>query len=112
MTDFVPLKSLNLPNDAVATFKAVVSATPGQGEFSLLDALGRPVAVPAALTFANSAPGIDSVSFDGSTLAITPTADGTDTVSIIGLTASLDVTVSAPVAVSAVFGTPAFIVKP
>ena len=89
-----------IPSDAVATVPV-----------SFVDALGRSVAAPSDVSFVSSTAGIDSISFDGANLTITPVADGSDSISVTELTGSLEITVGAPVAVGVVFGTPVFTAK-
>jgi len=86
-----------LPTDAVAVFP-----------ISFVDQIGRPVAAPAGVSFVSAVPGVDTLSFDGSNLTVTPAADGTDTITVAGLTGSQEITVGAPVATAVVFGEPTY----
>lgn len=90
-----------LPTDAVASIPV-----------SFVDQIGRPVAAPAGVSFVSSAPGVDSLSFDGANLIVTPVADGSDVISASGLSGSLELTVGAPVASGVVFGDPVYSAKP
>lgn len=89
-----------IPTDAVAVFPV-----------TFVDQIGRSVAAPADITFVSSTVGVDSLSFDGSNLTVTPDAAGTDTISASGLTGSQEVEIGAPVATGVVFGDPVYSAK-
>jgi len=85
------MSSLTQPNDAVATVTV-----------SVVDQIGRPIALPAGLAAVSSDPAVATVAVgaDGASIDITPVADGSTTINLTdgALTTSLSVDVVAPTA--------------
>ena len=77
-----------------------------------LDANGKQTAQPAGVTFTAADQTLLELSWDGTTLVVTPVAVGTTTISAAGLAGTETIEISVAAAASVNFGAPQLEAKP